>query len=393
MGRMAGNARWRRIVIKVGTSSITDEAGRIAPPKMWAIARGAQVLAEANGAQVVIVSSGAGAAGRERLGLTLPLTLPEKQVAAAVGQTLLMLDWARALAPLPAAQLLITAGDVQDRERYVNAKNALEASLELGVVPVVNENDSVATSELKLGDNDTLSAWVSYLVDADVLVILTDVEGLYDADPRRRPDARRIEVVADIGEVESLAKEAAGRHGTGGMATKVRAARIATGAGIETLVIGGGGAGLEALARGDVRGTRFLPRAHVPARKAWILHQPRRGVIDVDAGAERAIRAGKSLLPSGIVAVSGTFGFGDAVEIRASGKAFAVGLSNYAKDAVARIQGRHTRDVAAVLGAKDYDEVVHRDNLVLTDGTRADGGGLGSAGRGAPGAGGSMARP
>ncbi|MFO7546742.1 MAG: glutamate 5-kinase [Trueperaceae bacterium] len=390
---MARNARWRRIVIKVGTSSITDDAGRIAPPKMWAIARGAQVLAEAHGAQVVIVSSGAGAAGRERLGLRLPLTLPEKQAAAAVGQTLLMLDWARALAPVPAAQLLISAGDVQDRERYVNAKNALEASLELGVVPVVNENDSVATSEIKLGDNDTLSAWVSYLVDADALVILTDVEGLYEADPRRQPDARRIEVVNDPADVEALAGEATGRHGTGGMATKVRAARIATGAGIETLVIGGGGAGLEALARGEVRGTRFLARAHVPARKAWILHQPRRGAIDVDGGAERALRAGRSLLPSGIVAVSGTFGFGDAVEIRSGGKAFAVGLTNYARDAVARIQGRHTRDVAAILGAKDYDEVVHRDNLALMEGTGVASGGGGSTERDAPDAGGSMAPP
>lgn len=393
MVRMTGRARWRRIVVKVGTSSITDDAGRIAPSKMWAIARGAQVLAETNGAQVVIVSSGAGAAGRERLGLRLPLTLPEKQAAAAVGQTLLMLDWARALAPVPAAQLLISAGDVQDRERYVNAKNALEASLALGVVPVVNENDSVATSELKLGDNDTLSAWVSYLVDADALVILTDVEGLYDADPRRRPDARRIDVVTDVADVEPLAGEAAGRHGTGGMATKLRAARIATGAGIETLVIGGGGAGLEALARGEVRGTRFLPHAHVPARKAWILHQPRRGVIDVDEGAERALRNGRSLLPSGIVDVSGTFGFGDAVEIRSGGSAFAVGLTNYARDAVTRIRGRHTRDVAEILGAKDYDEVVHRDNLALLDGAGTEAGGGGNADREAPDAGGSMARP
>jgi len=177
--------RLRRFVVKVGTSSLTDRSGRIAPPAMWAIARGASVLADEHGARFVLVSSGAGAAGRERLGLDLPLTLPDKQAAAAVGQTLLMLDWSRALAPRPVAQLLLSADDVRDRERYVNAKHALEASLRLGAVPVVNENDSVATSELKLGDNDTLSAWVSYLVDADALIILTDVDGLYEADPRR----------------------------------------------------------------------------------------------------------------------------------------------------------------------------------------------------------------
>lgn len=393
MNRMAGDARWRRIVVKVGTSSITDDAGRIAPPKMWAIARGIQVLAAERRAHSVIVSSGAGAAGRERLGLSLPLTLPEKQAAAAVGQALLMLDWERALAPAPVAQLLISAGDVQDRERYVNAKNALEASLALGAVPVINENDSVATAELKLGDNDTLSAWVSYLVDADVLIILTDVDGLYDADPRRTPGARRIDVVRDVAEIEHLAGAAAGRHGTGGMATKVRAARIATDAGIETLVIGGGGAGLEALARGEVRGTRFLARAHVPARKAWILNQPRRGVIEVDAGAAKALRAGRSLLPSGIVAASGAFGFGDAVEVRSGGEPVAVGLTNYGRDAVARIRGRHTSDVASILGAKDYDEVIHRDNLAVLAGAQRPDSDDEEAQQGASAAGGSMARP
>lgn len=224
MARMSRErGRWRRIVIKVGTSSLVDASGRIAQHKMWDIARGAQVLAAAQaaggsakaGAQFVIVTSGAGAAGRERLGLKLPLTLPQKQAAAAVGQALLMLDWERALAPRPTAQLLLSAGDIQERERYVNAKSALEASIGLGAVPVVNENDSVATAELKLGDNDTLSAWVSYLVDADVLVILTDVDGLYDSDPRRDPDARKIDVVEDLAEVAHLGGGAGSTHGTG----------------------------------------------------------------------------------------------------------------------------------------------------------------------------------
>ena len=359
--------RWRRFVVKVGTSSITDDSGRIHPPSMWAIARGASVLASEHGARFVLVSSGAGAAGRAALGVELPLTLPDKQAAAAVGQTLLMLDWSRALAPRPVAQLLLSAGDVQDRERYVNAKHALEASLELGAVPVVNENDSVATAELKLGDNDTLSAWVSYLVDADALIVLTDVEGLFEADPRSTPGARRIELVRDVSEVEALAAGAPGERGTGGMATKLRAARIATDAGIETLVIGGGGAGLEALARGEVRGTRFPAKRRTRARKAWISQQPTHGVVEVDAGAAAALAKGRSLLPRGVSAVRGDFGFGDAVALEHAGRTVAVGLSNYGSEALARIVGRHTSEIAAILGVKDFDEVVHRDNLTLLE--------------------------
>jgi glutamate 5-kinase len=356
---------WQRVVIKVGTSSLTDELGRIFPPKMWAIARGAQVLQDSLKCKVVIVSSGAGAAGRERLGLTLPLTLPEKQAAAAVGQALLMLDWARALAPLPVAQLLLTAADIQDRERYVNAKNALEASLKLGAIPVINENDSVATSEIKLGDNDTLSAWVSYLIDANALVILTDVDGLYDSDPRTNPKAKRIEVVSDIKEVEKLAGRAGSSRGTGGMVTKLRAASIASEAGIETLVMGGGGAGLEALARGETRGTRFLPKHHTPARKAWLSQQRSKGKITIDDGAVKALQNGRSLLPSGITQVEGEFEFGDAVAVLHESNVLAKGLSNYSSDALSRIKGKKTSEIERVLGYKDYDEAIHRDNLVL----------------------------
>ncbi len=357
--------RWRRVVVKIGTSSLTDDAGRLHRPTLWAIARGLQVLGAARGAQVVVVSSGAGAVGRERLGLTLPLTLPERQAAAAVGQALLILEWERALAPEPVAQLLLSAGDVHHRERYVNAKSALEATLRFGVVPVVNENDSVATAELKLGDNDTLSAWTAYLADADALVILTDVHGLFDADPRTNPAARPLSVVEDVETVEHLAGVKAGSNrGTGGMATKLRAARIATRAGIETFVIGGGGAGLEALARGEVTGTRFVAKRRTGARKAWIAEQPPRGRLEVDAGAVAALARGRSLLPSGVRAVDGTFAFGDAVDVVCDGVVVARGLTNYASDSLERIRGRRTSAIADLLGAKDYDEVVHRDNLV-----------------------------
>src|SRR5690606_2033733 len=323
----------RRVVIKVGTSSLTDDAGRLDARAFEDVAAGATSLAVAAGtperpAEVVLVSSGAGAAGRERLDIRLPLTLPQKQAAAAVGQTLLMSAWAAAWAPTPVAQLLLSAYDVQTRRRYVNARNALESTLSLGAVPVVNENDTVATSELKVGDNDTLSAWVAYLVSAGLLVILTDVDGLHEADPRVVPGARRLSVVDDLRAVEGAAGGAGSAVGTGGMGTKLAAARIAADAGIETVVLGGRGAGLRALASGEDVGTRFLAGAGVPARKAWILNQPVAGRVEVDAGARDALRSGKSLLPRGIVGVEGDFSFGDAVAVSCGGERFAVGLAN-----------------------------------------------------------------
>lgn len=364
----AGPARGARVVVKVGTSSITDEAGRIDPPRMGSIARGVLLLERATGRTPVLVSSGAGAAGRARLGLSLPLTLPDKQAAAAVGQTLLMHDWERAFAPRPLAQLLLSADDVHDRARYVNLKNALQASLRLGALPIVNENDSVATQELKLGDNDTLSAWVAYLADAATLVILTDVDGLYDADPRRRSGAVRIDEVRDVGAAEALAGGVGSGRGTGGMVTKLRAARVARDAGIETWIAGGGGEALEALARGEAPGTRVVPAAgRTRARKAWLANQPVAGTVRIDAGAVRALRGGRSLLPSGVRVAEGAFGFGDAVAIVGpDGAPVGRGLVNYAAEALARIAGRRTHEIADLLGAKDFDEVVHRDNLVLT---------------------------
>lgn len=365
--RMAAVEHQARVVVKIGTSSITDDHGRIDPDRMAAIASGVGAIEDATGRSPVLVSSGAGAAGRERLGLTLPLTLPDKQAAAAVGQTLLMHDWERAFAPRPVAQLLLSADDVHDRERYVNVKNALQASLRLGVVPIVNENDTVATEELKLGDNDTLSSWVAYLVDAATLVILTDVDGLYDADPRRHEGASRIREVHDLDAAERMAGGVGSGRGTGGMTTKLRAARIARDAGIETWIVGGGGAALVRLARGEPTGTRVVPeRRRTRARKAWLGQQPVAGAVHIDEGAERALAAGRSLLPSGVTGVRGRFMFGDAVELLApDGIAVARGLVNYASDDVAAIAGRHTREIAERLGHKDFDEIVHRDNLVL----------------------------
>ena len=368
-GARASVPSWRRVVVKVGSSSLTDPNGRIHPPRLWAIARGVLALEEATGRTPVLVSSGAGAAGRERLGLRLPLTLPQKQAAAAVGQGLLMLEWARALAPRPVAQLLLSAGDVHERERYVNAKNALRASLEAGAVPVVNENDSVATAELRLGDNDTLSVWVATLAEAEALILLTDVDGLYDADPRRSPGAQRLPEVDDPGTLGAQVAGGSGSaHGTGGMATKLHAARIAHDAGIETWIVGGGGASLEAIARGERIGTRIAAGRVRPARKAWLAQQHGVGRVRIDDGAVRALRSGRSLLPSGVTGCEGGFRFGDAVDLVApDGTVVARGLVNYDRDGVVAIAGRHTREIATVLGAKEYDEVVHRDDLALID--------------------------
>lgn len=358
---------WQRIVIKVGTSSLTDDSGRIFPPKMWAIGRAVQVLEQELSCKVVLVSSGSGAAGRERLGLKLPLTLPDKQAAAAVGQALLMLDWSRALAPHAVAQVLLTPSDIQDRTRYVNARNALDASLKLGAIPIINENDSIATAEIKFGDNDTLSAWTAYLVGADALIILTDVDGLYDSDPRINAGAKRIAEVRDIKAIEAVAGKAGSSRGTGGMVTKLKAAKIATEAGIETLIMGGGGAGLEALAKADLWGTRFLAKAQPPARKAWLAQQPTKGSVSIDAGAFKALKDGRSLLAKGVMAVEGVFEFGDAIAVKVDAKVVAQGLSNYGSDALKRIAGQHSRDIVKVLGYKDYDEAIHRDNLVLNE--------------------------
>ncbi len=356
-----------RVVVKVGTSSLTDTAGRIDEQRVAALGRGIAAIEQATGLVPVIVSSGAGAAGRGRLGLQLPLTLPEKQAAAAVGQTLLMTHWQRALEPEPVAQLLLSAGDVHDRERYVNAKHALHASLKAGAIPIINENDSVATAELKLGDNDTLSAWVAYLVDASLLIILTDVDGLYDADPRKHPDAKLRAVIDDLDEAQASVDDGHGAHGTGGMLTKLKAAAIAKGAGIPTLIMGGGGEGLVTLANGKAKGTFVpVPQDRAQARKAWLAQQPVQGRITIDAGAALALQDGKSLLPRGITRVEGAFAFGDAVEVATEeGQVIARGLTNYASTSLATIAGRHSREIAELLGSKDFDEAIHRDNLTL----------------------------
>jgi glutamate 5-kinase len=352
-------------------------------------------LAEAHGQglEVLLVSSGAILAGMEALGLTeRPRDLPLKQAAAAVGQSHLMRAYEEAFQPagIRVAQILLTGEDLRHRGRYLNARNTLLTLLRLRVLPVINENDSVAVREIQFGDNDTLSALVAHVAGADLLVILTDTEGLFTADPRRDPGAELIRLVRPQDAVASFCAEDTGSAASiGGMSTKVRAARRAALAGIPTVVASGAHPkGLSAILRGEDVGTFFIPSGSgMRSRQRWLAFasQPRGGIV-VDAGAERALVAdGKSLLASGIRATRGGFRAGDVVSLLdAAEREFGRGLANYGRDDVERIKGLHSDEIAGALGHKPYDEVIHRDNLVVLETLEAERPRGGAGGREAP---------
>jgi glutamate 5-kinase len=364
--------RVRRIVVKVGSNVLAGDDGlRLARVRGLAADVSALVAA---GRQVVVVSSGAVAAGAGRLGPRRP-SLEWRQAAAAVGQPTLMAAYTRAFArhERVAAQVLLTHGDLSERRRYLNARHTLRALLDLGVVPIVNENDTVAVEELNFGDNDNLSALTASLVQADLLVILSDVEGLFTADPRVDRTATRIAVArADDAALTRAAGPSRTGVGTGGMASKLAAARTAAAAGISTIVASG--ARPHVLARvcdpdADV-GTLLLADGDALGhRKHWIAHTLRpAGTLHLDAGAERAVvQGGRSLLPSGVRAVEGRFEVGDCVRlVGAEGAEVARGLVSYTAADCDKIKGAHTKSIAALLGYKGSDEVVHRDDLVVT---------------------------
>ena len=336
---------------------------------------GAVAAARERGLEVVVVSSGAIAAGTKALGLkTRPATTQLKQAAAAVGQSRLMRAWETALSRkgLSAAQILLTREDLRDRERYLNARNTLFALLRLGVVPVINENDTVAVDEIRFGDNDVLSALVAGLVDAGLLVLLTDQDGLYDRDPRQGP-AELVRVVLP-GHAPVSAGGKAGPLGSGGMDSKVRAGALAAEMGIAAAIASGlKPRALEAVLSGEEEGTWFSPETRpLEKRKAWLafVSHPK-GQVHVDQGAMEALtRRGKSLLPSGVRSLSGTFEPGDAVSLVLEGREFARGLTNFASRDLERVKGLKTSEVEGALGHKPADEVVHRDNLALTGGKR-----------------------
>lgn len=365
--------RTRRVVVKIG-SSLLSTANGLDRDRIRALAAELEDLAGAE-REFVLVTSGAVAAGMARLGLRdRPKTIPQKQMAAAVGQIDLMAFYEEVFAAhgRHVAQVLLTRDDLTDRRRYLNAKHTLMALLEARVLPIVNENDTVVVEEIQLGDNDNLSAALASLAEADLLVILSDVDGLFTADPNLDPTAEPIRVLAaDDPVAVRVAGGSAGRLGTGGMATKVEAARKAAAAGIPTVIASGRRPGVlhDVLDPAVEIGTLVLASAdRLAQRKHWIAFTlAPRGALTLDAGAVTAILAGKrSLLPSGVREVSGSFGVGDCVRcIAPDGAEIARGLVNYSAAEIRKIQGRHTRDIDGVLGYRVTDEVIHRDDLVI----------------------------
>lgn len=360
-----------RLVIKVGTSSLTHETGKLNLVQMDRLVREIADLKH-QGLQVILVTSGAVGAGMGKLGWKeKPKTMPRKQAAAAVGQGILMHMYEKLFAEYgeTVAQVLLTKEDVADRQRYLNARNTLTTLINLGVIPIVNENDTVVVDEIKFGDNDTLGAMVAALVDAELLVLLSDIDGLFTADPRKDPSASIIKIVEEISpEIEALAGTPGSKLGSGGMYTKIKAAKIAINSGIPMVITNSMKKdALRDISRGICPGTLFLPKEHkFHTRKRWIAFGSHiQGTIIVDEGAEQAIAyKGKSLLPSGITKVSGDFTPGMVVEIVGPklGR-FSRGIVNYSSQDIDKIKGCKSSCIMDLLGSKDYDEVIHRDNL------------------------------
>ena len=373
MGGRRALSRVKRLVVKVGSGLITAPGQGPDSKRIAALAADlAAVIADRR--EVALVSSGAIVTGMARLGLeTRPRSIPEKQAAAAVGQSALMWHYEQAFKKhgLMVGQVLLTGQDISDRGRYLNARNTLLALLDFDVVPVINENDTVAVDEIKVGDNDNLAALVAHLIDADLLVLLTDVDGLYTGDPRRDPSARRVDTVAAItGDIQRLVYDEAGGVSVGGMSTKLEAAQKAGASGIPMIIASGREPSVVTrLLKGEDLGTYFQPRDdRLAARKRWIAFAVRpQGRLTVDAGAKKALtERGKSLLPSGLVEVAGDFQAGEVVALmEAAGGEFARGLVNYDAVELRKIRGAKTADIERALGYKGFGEVIHRDNLVV----------------------------
>jgi len=359
---------WRRAVLKVGSNLLAADGGGLTPRHAAALADFV-TASHAAGRQVVLVSSGAVAAGRALLRDHAPAAgdLAARQALAALGQAPMIALW-QSLSARPVAQVLLTHDDLRNRRRYLNARATLRGLLALDVLPVVNENDTVAVDELKLGDNDNLAAIVAALVDADLLLIASDIDALYSADPRKAPHAQplaRIDAITPA--VLAMAGDSGSSVGTGGMRTKLEAAAKAAAAGISTALFSGRDAAvLQALGRGQLQGTLVqAPASRMQARKYWLRHAPSTGQVRVDAGAAKALAAGRaSLLPGGVLGARGEFHRGDLVEIvDAEGRPVARGLSQYTAVEVARLAGHHSREIAALLGYTCGAEIVHRDDL------------------------------
>ncbi|MCC6797097.1 MAG: glutamate 5-kinase [Candidatus Hydrogenedentes bacterium] len=364
------------IVIKIGTTLLAGARG-FDGAVVEGLVKEVAVLKNERDINVLLVSSGAIGCGMDTLKLTeRPKVLPLKQATAAIGQARLMHFYQVLFETygegLHTAQVLLTSSDLDDRHRYLNIRNTIHTLFSLkNVVPIVNENDSVATEELRFGDNDTLSARVAAKIDANLLIILSDIDGLFDHNPRKHKDAQLIEHVEQVDDsIEALAGDTVVETSVGGMRTKLQAARIACASGLETVIANGNTPGiLRGVLDGTARCTRFgKSTAAMSHRKRWIAFgRSARGAIAVDDGARAALMTkGKSLLPAGITSVTGAFEMGAAVRIRdGSGKDIACGLVNYSSTDLDRIKGCKSSEIRAILGHKDFDEVIHRDNLVL----------------------------
>jgi glutamate 5-kinase len=373
MNRKTIMKKVRRIVLKVGSQVLTAKGRSLHQGVFDRLAREVSI-AKKKGYEVIIVSSGAIAAGMSRLGLLeKPKTIPQKQAAAAIGQSALMWNYERAFSfhEEKVAQVLLTRDDLSNRNRYLNARNTLLTLLGFGVIPIINENDTVVVAEIKVGDNDNLSALVTSLINADLLIILSDIDGLYDRDPRLSKNAKLIPLVHQVtAEMEKQASGTLSPVGIGGMVTKLQAARKAALCGVPMILANGATEGiLQKILQGENVGTLFTSEVNkLTSRKHWIAFtlEPQ-GRIIVDDGAKKAIsQKGKSLLPSGVRAAEGKFSLGDPVVlVDLQGQPFAKGLANYGSAEINKIKGLKSTEVENKLGYKNTDEVIHRDDLVV----------------------------
>jgi len=362
----------KRIVVKIGSNILAGEKEGLDTKRISSIASDISEVQDM-GYEVVVVSSGAVAAGMRKLGLKEKPNIQRKQAAAAVGQSSLMWAYEKGFGEhgKKVAQILLTRDDFSDRERYINSKNTLLTLLQYGIVPIINENDTVATDEIKFGDNDHLASLVAGLVEAERLIILSDVYGLYSAVPKKRHKAVLIKKVDDItSEIEAMAGGAGSAVGTGGMYSKILAAKRSVSSGITVNIINGRKSGLIiSLIKGNPVGTEFKARKEkLSARKEWIVHGSRvKGSLHLDSGAVKALlHGGKSLLPSGIVSVSGVFEIGDTVYcVDSAEKRIAKGITNYSSAEINKIKGKKTTEIEKYLGYRYSDEAIHRDNLVV----------------------------
>lgn len=359
---------WQRAVIKIGSALVAPEGDQCSARYLLAIAKFI-TESRAQGKQVVLVSSGSVAAGRSQISVRHKPTIAEKQAMAAIGQTQMMTNWGRFF-DFPCAQILLTYGDLRDRTRYVNIKNTIRELLKHNALPIVNENDSVAVNEIKVGDNDNLAAYTALVAQADTMIICSDIDGLYDADPRKHSDANLIPRVAEITpEITALAGGAGSSVGTGGMITKLQAAQKCTQSGIQTLIVNGHKSSVfDALLEGKCPGTLFeAQESPEGARLAWLRHAlPSMGDLEVDEGAKNALlEKGASLLPSGIKQIEGEFKPGEAITVSFSGKVVAKGLALYSAEDLKIIAGKKSQHIESLLGFTLGEAAIHRDDLVL----------------------------